>query len=100
MCIRDSQGIGKQASQNHLPTIGFQRVFAESGGLISYGPVYSEEYKRMAAQIDKILKGASPSTMPIEQPTRFELVINLREAERLRVSINKTVLLAADELIR
>jgi putative ABC transport system substrate-binding protein len=54
----------------------------------------------MAVQIDKILNGANPSSMPVEQPTRFELVINLREAERLGVSIQKSVLLAADELIR
>jgi putative ABC transport system substrate-binding protein len=80
--------------------MGFRRVFAESGGLLSYGPLLSEQYERMAVQIDKILNGANPSNMPVEQPTRFELVINLREAERLGVSIQKSVLLAADELIR
>jgi putative ABC transport system substrate-binding protein len=94
------QGIGIRASQHHLPTMGFRRVFAESGGLLSYGPLLSEQYERMAVQIDKILNGANPSSMPVEQPTRFELVINLREAERLGVSIQKSVLLAADELIR
>ena len=94
------QEIGTHASTNRIPAIGFRRIFAESGGLLSYGPVLLEQYMRMAAQMDKILKGASPANMPVEQPTRFELVINLREAERLHVSIHKSVLLAADELIR
>jgi ABC-type uncharacterized transport system substrate-binding protein len=94
------QDIGMQASKSPLPAIGFQRIFAESGGLLSYGPVLSESYRRMAVQIDKILHGANPANMPVEQPTRFELVINLREAERLHVSIHRSVLLAADELIR
>jgi putative ABC transport system substrate-binding protein len=92
--------IGMDASKSHLPAIGFRREFAESGGLLSYGPLLSEEAVRRAIQIDRILKGAKPAELPVEQPTRFELVINLREAKALRVSIPRLVRLGADELIQ
>lgn len=92
--------IGMEASKSRLPAIGFRREFAESGGLLSYGPMLSEPPVRMAIQIDKILRGAKPAELPVEQPTRFELVINLREAKALRLSIPRLVRLGADELIQ
>jgi ABC-type uncharacterized transport system substrate-binding protein len=92
--------IGHEASQNRLPAIGFRRIFAESGGLLSYAPMMSEVYMRMAIQIDRILRGASPGDLPVEQSTRFEFVINLREAKALGVSIPRLVRLSADELIQ
>ena len=91
--------IGKEASQSRLPSIGFQRIFAESGGLLSYAPMLSEARARMAIQIDRILRGANPADLPVEQPTRFELVINMKEAKALRLSIPQLVRLGADELI-
>ena len=92
--------IGMEASKSRLPAIGFRREFAESGGLLSYGPRESERDARLANQIDKILRGAKPADLPVEQPTRFELVINLREAKVLGLSIPRSVRLAADELIQ
>ena len=80
--------------------MGVQRIFPESGGLLSYGPILSEQYVRMSFQIDRILRGSKPADLPVEQPTRFELVINLREAKALRLSIPPLVRLAADELIQ
>jgi putative ABC transport system substrate-binding protein len=94
------QRIGMEASKSRLPAIGFRREFAESGGLLSYGPRESERDARLANQIDKILRGAKPADLPVEQPTRFELVINLREAKALGLSIPRSVRLSADELIQ
>lgn len=92
--------IGIEASRSRLPAIGFRRVFAESGGLLSYAPMLSETYRRLAIQIDRILRGAKPADVPVEQPTRFELVINLKEAKALGLSIPRLVRLGADELIQ
>jgi putative ABC transport system substrate-binding protein len=92
--------IGTDASKSRVPTIGFRREFAEAGGLLSYGPLLSEVAARMGIQIDRILKGAKPAELPVEQPTRFELVINLKEAVALRVSIPRVIRLGADELIQ
>ncbi len=80
--------------------MGYLRDFVEAGGLMSYAPTQSEAAVRTAIQIDRILRGAKPATLPVEQPTRFELVINLREAKRLGLSIPPLVRLAADELIQ
>jgi putative ABC transport system substrate-binding protein len=94
------QRIGMEASKSRMPAIGFRREFAESGGLMSYAPRDSERDARMAIQIDKILRGANPADLPVEQPSRFELVINLREAKALGLSIPRLVRLSADELIQ
>ena len=74
--------IGAASTKSRLPAIGYGRQFAESGGLLSYGPTSLQNVPRLAAQIDKILKGAKPADLPVEQPTKFELVINLRTARR------------------
>ena len=92
--------IGIEASRSRMPTIGFRRIFAESGGLMSYAPLVSEIYGRLALQIDKILRGAKPADLPVEQPTRFELVINMKEAKALGLVIPRLVRLGADELIQ
>jgi putative ABC transport system substrate-binding protein len=92
--------IGMEAAKSRMPAMGYRREFVESGGLMSYAPTESEVPVRMAIQIDRILRGAKPATLPVEQPTRFELVINLREAKRLGLSIPPLVRLAADELIQ
>jgi putative ABC transport system substrate-binding protein len=71
--------LAELAAKNRLPALSAFREYAEAGGLISYGPSLPERYRRAAAFVDKILKGAKPADLPVEQPTRFELVINMNE---------------------
>jgi putative ABC transport system substrate-binding protein len=87
------------ALEARLPTIFGERENAEDGGLISYGPHLPDLYRRAAEQVDKILRGAKPSEIPIEQPTRFELVINLKTAKALRLTIPESFLVRADKVI-
>ena len=88
------------ATDHRLPVISAWRIFAEDGALLSYGPDLREVARRLAASADKVLKGARPAELPIEQPTKFELVVNLRAAKALGVAIASSVLLRADEAIR
>jgi len=87
------------AAKARLPAIYFNRLFAESGGLLSYGPNISENYRRAAVFVDKILKGASPADLPIERPTKIELTINLKTAREIGCSIPPALIGRADEVI-
>ena len=87
------------ATQQQLPTMLHRREFVEAGGLMSYFTNYSDMYRRAATYVDKILKGSKPADLPVEQPTKFELMINLKTAKALGLTIPQTVLLRADHVI-
>ena len=91
--------LGSAALQHHLPTIFANKTYLEGGGLMSYGPDIIEVWRRAATYVDRILKGAKPAEMPIEQPTKFELVINLKTAKALGLTIPQSLLIRADQLI-
>ena len=87
------------AAQYRLPVIYEFREFVEGGGLLSHGQVWRENFERAAVLVEKILKGAKPADLPVEQPTRFELVVNLKTAAALGLTISPSILARADEVI-
>jgi putative ABC transport system substrate-binding protein len=91
--------ISKLAVKNRLPAIYMRREFVEAGGLLAYGPSFSDNYRRAATFVDKILKGAKPADLPVEQPMKFDLVINLKTAKALGLTIPQTLLQRADQVI-
>jgi putative tryptophan/tyrosine transport system substrate-binding protein len=92
--------LARLALQSRLPAIYGTRAFAEEGGLMSYGVNYPDQLRRAADYVDKILKGAKPGDLPIAQPTSFELVVNLKTAKMLGITIPESIVLRADEVIR
>ena len=88
------------AVEHQLPAVYGEREFADAGGLMAYATNIPASFRRAAAYVDKILKGASPGDLPIEEPTRIELVINLKTAKALGLSIPQSLLLRADEVIQ
>jgi putative ABC transport system substrate-binding protein len=91
--------IAQLAIKNNLPTSFEVRDYVAAGGLVSYGLPYLDHYAQGATFVSKILKGASPSDLPVEQPTKFELVINLKTAKALGLTISPMLLARADEVI-
>jgi ABC-type uncharacterized transport system substrate-binding protein len=93
------QQIGAMAVRNRLPAASVLREFAEAGFLLTYGVDVQDLFRRSAAFVDKIFKGAKPADLPVEQPTKFELVFNLKTAKALGLTIPPTLLARADEVI-
>jgi putative ABC transport system substrate-binding protein len=100
MFIGQRRRLADLATNNRLPTVFTIRDYPQVGGLMSYGPNYPDLFRRSATYVDKILKGAKPGDLPIEQPTKFELVINLKTAKTLGLIIPPSLLLRADEVIQ
>ena len=98
--VQNRQHIAALAVKHKLPSIYPMQEFAEAGGLISYGPDLVGVFQRAAEYVDKILRGAKPGDLPVEQPTRYTLAINLKTAKALGLTIPESILLRADEVIR
>jgi putative tryptophan/tyrosine transport system substrate-binding protein len=98
--VSNQQRIADLATKNRLPGIYPRRDFVVSGGLMSYGVDDAETYRRAASMVDKILKGTKPADIPIEQPTKFELIINLKTAKKIGLTIPPNVLARADRVIK
>jgi putative ABC transport system substrate-binding protein len=96
----NSKRIAVFAASNRLPAISPFRSFTEAGGLMSYGPSILDVYRNTSTFVDKILKGARPGDLPIEPPNKFELVINMKTAKALGLTVPQTLLLRADEVIQ
>ena len=92
--------IVESAARSRLPAMYAFRQFADAGGLMSYGPNTPDSFRRAAVYVHKILKGAKPADLPIEQPTKFELVINMKTAKALGLTIPQSLLVRADEIIQ
>jgi putative tryptophan/tyrosine transport system substrate-binding protein len=96
---RDRHRLGELALQHRLPSMFANRQYTDAGGLISYGPSYPAMFRLAADYVDRILKGAAPADLPIQQPTTFELIVNLKTAHALRLTIPQSILARADEVI-
>ncbi|HEV8680977.1 MAG TPA: ABC transporter substrate-binding protein [Stellaceae bacterium] len=94
-----AKGPAHLALKHRMPAVSFVREFAEQGGLMTYSAAPAENYRRAAAFVDKVLKGAKPDDLPVERPTRFELVINLKTAKALGLTVPPSLLARADEVI-
>ena len=87
------------AAGHNLPAVYNERSFAAAGGLASYGPDFVDQYRRAAGYVDRILKGEKPADLPVQAPTKYDLVVNLKTAKALGLDIPATVLARADEVI-
>jgi putative tryptophan/tyrosine transport system substrate-binding protein len=100
MFVQNRMRIVELAAKCRLPAIYHRNEFVTAGGLMSYGPDHIDLFRRAASYVDKILRGANPADLPVEQPTKFEFVINLRAARHIGVTIPPEILMWADEVIK
>src|SRR3989449_11714998 len=100
MFVDQRTRIADLAARHHLPSVYGLMDFAEAGGLMFYGANDTDRFRRAAIFVDKVLKGAKPADLPMEQPTKFALVINLKSAKALRLTIPQSILTRADVIIR
>ena len=98
--LEQRRQIAELAAKNRLSTISDDRDYVDAGALMSYGPSLADQFRRAASYVDKIFKGAKPGDLPVEQPTKFEFVINLKTAKALGLTIPQSLLLRADEVIQ
>jgi hypothetical protein len=87
------------AARNNVPAVYYLSAFARDGGLLSYGPDYVDIFRRSASYVDRILRGAKPAELPVQLPTKFEMVVNLKTAKALGLTVPQSILLRADEVI-
>jgi putative ABC transport system substrate-binding protein len=99
MLFGEHQRIVELAANNRLPGIYQAREFVDAGGLMSYGANLDDLFRHTATYVDKILKGSKPAELPVERPTKFELIINVKTARAMGLAVNRDILLVADELI-
>ena len=99
LTVNHRKQIAGFAAQNRLPAIYGLREFVDAGGFVSYGAHIADLYRRAAMYVDRIFKGAKPSDLPVEQPTKFELMINLNAAKALGITVPPSLLARADEVI-
>ena len=100
MFFAERRRLAELAARHRLPAVYETRDFVDAGGLMSYGPSFPDMWRRAATYVDKILKGAKPGDLPMEQPTKFEFVINLKAAKALGLTIPPSVLARADQVIQ
>jgi putative ABC transport system substrate-binding protein len=99
VCCPQRARIPEFALRHAIPSTFFIREYVQAGGLMSYGAIITKLYRRAADYVDRIAKGANPADLPIEQPTKFELALNLKTAEAIGVTLPTSILLRGDEVI-